>query len=198
MCSDKVIRCAQNQRTYEKRKRSSQAYLVAPLPNIPRSLRVMSQSTFPIMKMSPLFQQEFRRQDEITQDDHLAHWDKFPPYHSSSLSTAYRISGFLELIQGWRLHAQYQYEELRLVCYKTTSELVFLQEIHAEITKCMLEWSELNKLLKTAGFSDVDCKMGRSLLEWKACHVMDLLANWKAVKKGQDSDKFIILYTNRW
>ena len=65
MCSDKDIRCAQNQCAYKKCKKSSQAYLVAPLPNIPRSLHVMSWSTFPIMKMSPLFQQEFHCQDEI-------------------------------------------------------------------------------------------------------------------------------------
>jgi hypothetical protein len=158
----------------------------------------MSRSTFPIIKTSPLFQQEFRRRDEITQDDHLAHWDHFPPYHSSSLSTAYGISGFLELVQGRRLRAQYQYEERWLVRYKTTSEPVFQQEIHAEITKWVLEWSELNKLLKTPSLTDVDCKMGRSLLEWKAHRVMDLLADWKAVKKGRDSDQFIILYSNRW
>jgi len=197
MCSEKDIRRAQNQRAYERRK-SPKTYLVAPLPNIPRSLRVMSRSAFPIMKTSPLFQQEFRRRDEITQDDHLAHWDNFPPYHSSSLSTACGMPGFLELIQGRRLHAQYQYEELRLVRYKTMSEPVFLQEIHAEITKWVLEWSELNKLLKTTAFSDVDCKMGRSLLEWKARRVMDLLADWKAAKKGRNGDQFIILYSNRW
>ena len=108
------------------------------------------------------------------------------------------MPGFLELIQGRRLHAQYQYEELRLVRYKTMSEPVFLQEIHAEITKWVLEWSELNKLLKTTAFSDVDCKMGRSLLEWKARRVMDLLADWKAAKKGRNGDQFIILYSNRW
>ena len=198
VCSKKVIQRAQNQHAYEKCKTSSKTYLIAPLPNIPWSLYVMSWSTFPIMKTLPLFQQEFRCQDEITQDDHLAHWDNFPPYHSSSLSTAYGISGFLELIQRQRLHAQYQYEELWLVHYKTMSEPVFLQEIHAKITKCVLEWSELNKLLKTAGFGDVNCKMGRSLLKWKAHHVMDLLADWKAVKKGQDSDQFIFLFTNHW
>ncbi|KIM37572.1 hypothetical protein M413DRAFT_30770 [Hebeloma cylindrosporum] len=193
----KVIRRAQNQRAYEKRKQNSKAYLVAPLPNIPRPLRVMSQSMFPIMKTSPLFQQEFRRREEITQDDHLAHWDNSPPYHSSSLSTTYGMSGFLELIQGRRLRAQYQYEELRLVRYKTASEQVFLQEINAEIAKWVLEWSELNKLLKTARFVDVDCKLGRSLLDWKARRVMDLLADWKAFSKYQPVfPKFHALHRN--
>ena len=196
ICSEKVLRCAQNQHAYEKCKRSPETNLVAPLSNIPQSLHIMSQSTFPILK--PLFRQEFHRWDEITQDGHLAHWDNFPPYHSSSLLTTYGMSGFLELIQGQRFRAQYQYEELQLVHYKTTSEPVFLQEIHAEITKWVLEWLELKSLLKTASLAGVDLKMGRSLLEWKACRVMDFLADWKAVKKGRDSDQFMILYTNRW
>ena len=82
--------------------------------------------------------------------------------------------------------------------YKTLSNIIFLQEIHAEISKYILEWTTLNKLLKTTILAHVDSAMGRTLLEWKARRVMDLLGDWKAVKKGQDSDEFIILYSNRW
>ena len=78
------------------------------------------------------------------------------------------------------------------------SESIFLQEIHAEITKWVQEWSELNKLLKTSNLLNVDLRMGKGLLEWKARRVMDLLVDWKAAKKGQDSNKFITLYTDRW
>ena len=78
------------------------------------------------------------------------------------------------------------------------SKPVFLQEIHTEIMKWVQNWSELNKLLKTASLAHVDLRMGRSLLEWKVHCVMDLLADWKAVKRGQDSNQFMTLYTNCW
>lgn len=158
----------------------------------------MSRSTFLTLEVSALFQKEFCRQDEISDDNHLAHWDHFPPYHSSSLLATYGMSGFLKLLQGRRFRAQHQYEEDRLVRYKIMSESVFLQEIHAEITKWVQEWSELNKLLKTSNLLNVDLRMGKGLLEWKARRVMDLLADWKAAKKGRDSNKFITLYTDRW
>jgi hypothetical protein len=158
----------------------------------------MFDSVVPLPTTSPLFQQEFYRQEEVTEADHLAHWERFPPYHPSSLVIHHGISGFLDLIQGRRRRAQYQYEELRLGRYRNTSNPVFLQEIHSEITKLVSEWLELNKLLKTTNLTDIDSTMGRSLLEWKARRVVDLIADWKAVKKGRDGDDFIILYTNRW
>jgi len=158
----------------------------------------MFNSVVPLPTTSPLFQQEFYHREEVTEADTLAHWEKSPPYHSSSLVITHGISGFLQLIQGRRRHAQYQYEELRLVRYRNMSNLVFLQEIHSEITKLVLEWSKLNKLLKATNLTDFDSTMGRSLLEWKARRVMDLIADWKAVKKGCDGNNFVILYTNHW
>lgn len=96
------------------------------------------------------------------------------------------------------MREQYQHEARRLRCYEKSSDTQILQEIDRNIHTYLTSWHELKNILKTLPPSDVDHTMGKHLMQWKARRVVDLLEDWKMVKKGCVNDSFTCLFTTRW
>jgi hypothetical protein len=193
--SAKTLRSLQNRRAYEKR--TEKAHTVTPSwPKIPRALR--QQAAIPLPLTSHWFRLEARSQEEASEDDRLAVWEYHPPYRVAHGSIG---GGGLEAVSdgvhGRRYRIQQQFEAKRLRRFDKMTDDEMLIEISDHIKANLAEWARLQELNKTLS-SHIDQVMGNHLGQWKARLVIDLLEDWRAVKKGRKNDAFYVLFANRW
>lgn len=167
-------------------------------PNIPCALR--QQAALALPRESHFFRLEFRTREEVSDTDALAKWDFYPPYETSDdlIGTA-KLEWIVERVHGRRLREQHQHEVRRLQRYDKLSDTEFMQEIDRDINTYLTSWHELRRILKTLpSNSHMDRTMGESLMQWKARRVVDLLEDWKVVKKGRADSQFICHFNTRW
>ncbi|KAF8170967.1 hypothetical protein BJ912DRAFT_933030 [Pholiota molesta] len=192
----KLLRREQNKRAYQRRT-ENKSKLAPTWPAIPRALR--QQAALPLPRQSHFFLLEYRTREEISDDDVLAKWDFYPPYHIPHGSIGGGgLDAIIDRVHGRRLREQYQYEACRLQRYEKSTDTQILQEIDRDIHTYLTSWEELKHILDGTNLSHVDRKMGEHQMQWKARRVVDLLEDWKAVKKGRVDYAFTCLYTARW
>ena len=196
-CRAKILRREQNRRAYQTRTQHK-SRLTPTWSTVPRAIR--DQGSTPLPVLSNFFKTEFRSRQQVSDDDALASWDYYPPYHSSGESNR-TLSVIIERAHGRRLREQYQSESLRLQRFNDGTDDDILTEIDRDINTYLTSWNELDAILRAPSsdqMAHIDLIMGKHLLQWKARRVVDLLADWKAAKKGRSKQAFKVLFSNRW
>ncbi|KAF8170554.1 hypothetical protein BJ912DRAFT_933217 [Pholiota molesta] len=192
----KALRQEQNKRAYQKRTQEK-SKLSPTWPSIPRALR--DQAALPIPQKSHFFLLEYRSREEVSDQDPLAKWDYYPPYHVPHGTIAGGgLEAIVDRVHGRRHLEQRQHEAQRLQRYNKGTDDQILAEIGRDINTYLTSWNELRNILKTMPYSDIDHTMGEHLKHWKARRVVDLLQDWKVVKKGRANGAFECHYANRW
>ena len=136
---------------------------------------------------------------DASDDNALAKWDCYPPYATPLASFGTNgLELVVDRVHGWRLRAQYHSEARRIQHYETASDDDILAEIDRDIQANLKAWKELNSMLQIRPASPVDHAMGHHLLQWKARRLVDLLEDWKVVKKGRSNRAFYLHFARRW
>lgn len=194
--SAKLLRKEQNRHAYQKRI-EGKSKLVPTWPTIPRV--VHQQGALPLPTSSRFFKNEFRVRNDVSDDDTLAKWDHYPPYATPLASFGTNgLELVVDRLHGWRLRAQLHFETWRLRQYEESSDDEILAGIDRDIQANLRAWKELSLMLQMRPDSPVDHTMGHHLLQWKARHIVDLLADWKVLKKGRVNRPFNTHFINRW
>lgn len=192
----KLVRSEQNRRAYQQRTRD-RSKLVPTWPNIPRV--VHQQAAFLLPTNSHFFKKEYRLGGKICDDDALAIWDSSPPYAISSASLgSVGLEVIIDRVHGRHLREQYQDEARRLERYRNADDDDILKEIDCDVHRYLAAWNTLRLALQLRPESPIDHTMGHHLLQWKARRIVDLLNDWKVVKKGRSQSTFSLHFSNRW
>lgn len=196
LSSAKAIRSAQNQRAYQRRI-AHKSTVKANWPRIPAKLKNLGM--VPIPRGAHFFIQEARTQDVPRSDDPLGIWDDFPPYASTyePLGKA-SIEALIERLHG-RQYRYQKHQEITRISRFRSAECIndTFQEIAQDINSLFAEWKILRALLKTFPEESLDHTVGHLHMQWKSRRVLDLLEDWKALKKD-GIDGFMTVYCNRW
>lgn len=107
-----------------------------------------------------------------------------PPEDQCALSDA---------LHGWHLRQQREYEDSRMLRYKTLDRQVFLEEIYIEMSRFRREYDELGVVICTLHPVPFYYTISQ---QWKARWFLSLFNDVQAVKK--EADSFIHVYIERW
>ena len=120
----------------------------------------------------------------------------FPVWISFQFRSFFKhTSCWVERVKGKKCESKWTYIIVSKIEAKSVKCVL---EIDLDIQQYLAAWKELKLLLQLRPKSPIDHTMGHLLFQWKARRIVDLLADWKVVKKGRSKGAFPCHFTNRW
>ncbi|KAG6849152.1 hypothetical protein H0H93_010908 [Arthromyces matolae] len=190
----RMLRSAQNRRSYAKQKEMRAVPPTLQVPDLPCELYELSKFVLPT---SMRFKDAFRSDEWYADSDDyndlvLSAWDSPPPYRSSPPGDPHN---FQEVLLAYRLRKRKEAEIARLDRYRSDPLRDFSLEVHQELMVCYEEWNQLRTELQNMD-RGLEMELSMGLLRWRSRRVHYLEEDFNSLRQG--FDLFLGLFVDRW